>query len=132
MKQIILPSTILEFTWLVIESSMEENGLVPSPKEEISSPQYRTVFEIHIHYFSVFFIYTGNFQVPPEKSYLHPKCQFLPKTSIWPKSLLYKPEKWLNIPPHEVTLDIWLYVFSCNRTLEAIILKHKGILKGAL
>ena len=27
MKQIILPSTILEFTWLVIDGSMEENGL---------------------------------------------------------------------------------------------------------
>ena len=27
MKQIILPSTILEFPWLVIDGSMEENGL---------------------------------------------------------------------------------------------------------
>ena len=29
MKKIILPSTILEFTWLVIDSFMEENGLAP-------------------------------------------------------------------------------------------------------
>ena len=29
----------------------------------------------------------------------HLKCQFPPKISIWPKSLLYKPfEKWLNPP----------------------------------
>ena len=27
MKQIILPSTILEFTWLVIDGFMEENGV---------------------------------------------------------------------------------------------------------
>ena len=38
MKQIILPSTILEFTWLVIDGFMEENGLAPSPKKEIRSP----------------------------------------------------------------------------------------------
>ena len=35
MKQIFLPSTILEFTWLVIEDSMEENGLAHSPKKDI-------------------------------------------------------------------------------------------------
>ena len=29
MKQIILPSTILEFAWLVIDYFLEENGLVP-------------------------------------------------------------------------------------------------------
>ena len=29
MKQIILPSTILEFTWFAIDGFMEENGLVP-------------------------------------------------------------------------------------------------------
>ena len=40
-KQIILSSTILEFTWLVIDSFMEENGLDPSPKKDITSPQYR-------------------------------------------------------------------------------------------
>ena len=41
MKQIILPSTVLEFTWLVIYGFMEENGLAPFPKKEIRSPQYR-------------------------------------------------------------------------------------------
>ena len=46
---------------------MEKNGLDPSPKEEISFPQNKTLFEIHIDYFSLFFTYTGNFQVPPEK-----------------------------------------------------------------
>ena len=57
MEQIILPLTVLEFAWLVIEGFMEENGLVPSPKKDISSLQYRTLFEIHSHYFSLFFIY---------------------------------------------------------------------------
>ena len=40
-KQITLPSTVLEFTWLVIDGFMEENGLVLSPKKEIRTPQYR-------------------------------------------------------------------------------------------
>ena len=38
MKQVILPSTILEFTWLVIDGFIEENSLSPSPKKEIRSP----------------------------------------------------------------------------------------------
>ena len=38
MKQIILPSIVLEFTWLVIDGFMEENA--PSPKKEIRTPQY--------------------------------------------------------------------------------------------
>ena len=29
MKQLILPSTILEFRWLVIDGFIEENGLAP-------------------------------------------------------------------------------------------------------
>ena len=29
MKQMILPSTVLEFTWLAIDDFMEENGLAP-------------------------------------------------------------------------------------------------------
>ena len=36
-----LPSIVLEFTWLVIDGFMEENGLAPSPKKEIRTPQYR-------------------------------------------------------------------------------------------
>ena len=35
MKQIISPSHVLEFTWLVIDGFMEENDLAPSPKKEI-------------------------------------------------------------------------------------------------
>ena len=42
MKQIILPSTVLEFTWLVIDGFMEENSLAPSSKKEIKTPQYRS------------------------------------------------------------------------------------------
>ena len=39
MKQIILPSAILGFTWLVINGPMEENDLALSPKKDISSRQ---------------------------------------------------------------------------------------------
>ena len=50
MKQIILPSTVLEFTWLVIDGFMEENGLAPlSPKKEIRTSPIQKVpkkFEI--------------------------------------------------------------------------------------
>ena len=38
MTQIILPSIILEFPWLVIDGFMEDNGLAPSSLKEISSP----------------------------------------------------------------------------------------------
>ena len=39
MKQIILPSTILEFTQLVIYGFMEENGLAPPlPKRKLGPP----------------------------------------------------------------------------------------------
>ena len=33
MKQMILPSTILGFTWLIIDGFMEENGLAPISQE---------------------------------------------------------------------------------------------------
>ena len=82
MKQIILLLTILEFTQLVIDGFMEENSPAPSNKKDISSLQYRILFKIHIHYFSLFFIYTGDFQAPPEKNHPHPKCEFQPKISI--------------------------------------------------
>ena len=38
-KQIILASTIFEFTWLVIDGFMEENRLGPCPSKDISSHQ---------------------------------------------------------------------------------------------
>ena len=39
MKQIILPSTILELTWLVIDDFMEENDLTsPLPKRKLGPP----------------------------------------------------------------------------------------------
>ena len=41
MKQIILPSTVLEFTWLVIDGFMKKMAWPPSPKKEIKSPQQR-------------------------------------------------------------------------------------------
>ena len=40
-KQIILPSTILEFPLLVSDGFMEGNGLAPSSKKEIRSTRYR-------------------------------------------------------------------------------------------
>ena len=48
--------------------------------------------------FTIF--YTESFQVLPEKNHPRLKCQFLPKISIWRKSLLCKhSEKWLSPPP---------------------------------
>ena len=35
MKQIILPSSVLEFTWLAIDGFMEENGLAPLSQREL-------------------------------------------------------------------------------------------------
>ena len=59
--------------------------------------------------YSIFLIYVGNFQVPPEKHHPHLKFQFPPKMPIWPKPLLYKPEKWLNLPFHHPGgCNLWL------------------------
>ena len=41
MKQIIFPSIVLEFKWLVNDGFMDENGLALTPKKEIRTPQYR-------------------------------------------------------------------------------------------
>ena len=41
--------------------------------------------------YSLFFKYTGNFQVPPEKNHPQPKFQFSLVIQIWPKFVLYKP-----------------------------------------
>ena len=48
MKQIILPLTVLEFTRLVIDGFMEENGLAPSPKKEIRFPQSQSPSYINL------------------------------------------------------------------------------------
>ena len=45
--------------------------------------------------YSLFF-YTGSFQVPLEKNHPHLRYLFPLKIPICPKSLLYKPQKWLN------------------------------------
>ena len=37
--------------------------------------------------YSLFFIYLGNFEVPPEKNYPYPKYQFPLKIAVWPKYL---------------------------------------------
>ena len=52
---------------------------------------------------TIFFLFEIRiiFQVTPEKSHPHLKCQFRPKIPVWLKSFLYKPsEKWLkHLPP---------------------------------
>ena len=49
--------------------------------------------------FTIF--YTRSFQIPLEKNHHHIKCEFLPKTPISPKTLIYKcSDKWFNpLPP---------------------------------
>ena len=39
-------STKSEFTWLVIDGFMEENGLAHPPEKNISSPQYKQIFVV--------------------------------------------------------------------------------------
>ena len=81
--------------------------------------------------YSLFFIYGENFQVPPEKNHHHPKCQLPPKILIWHKSLLYKPSENDSVTPilprrdekYEISLDMLMYIFNCNKTVEAIMLK---------
>ena len=48
MKQIILPSTVLEFTWFAIDDSMEENGLahLPLQKRKLRPPNKKGSQEI--------------------------------------------------------------------------------------
>ena len=48
MKQIILPSSVLEFTWFVIDGSMEKNGLAhfPLQKSKLSPPSKKGPQEI--------------------------------------------------------------------------------------
>ena len=49
MMQIILPSTVLEFLWLIIDGSMEEDGLASSLRKDIKTPSIQKVpkkFEI--------------------------------------------------------------------------------------
>ena len=48
-------------------------------------------FFVCLRFIFIIFIYTGNFQVSPEKKSLHPKTQSPPKIPICPKFLLYKP-----------------------------------------
>ena len=38
MKQMILPSTVPEFTWLIIDGFMEENGLAPLSQKKKLRP----------------------------------------------------------------------------------------------
>ena len=78
------------------------------------------IFFFVSHSYSLFFVFTGNFQVLPQKNHPHPKCQFPPKIQVLPKFLLYKPpEKLLNpLPPSlsedanfEIPLDRSMYSF---------------------
>ena len=49
MKHIILPSTVLEFTWLVIDGYMDENGITPLSQKGHQDPPTQKVpkkFEI--------------------------------------------------------------------------------------
>ena len=80
-KQIILESTVLEFTWLVTDGFMGEYGLVPPPqKRKLGPPNtwdpqeiwniprliFSFLLKICIHYFP-----TGSFQVPTKKNHPH-------------------------------------------------------------
>ena len=128
-EQTIFPSTILEFTWLIIDGFMVENSLAPSLKRVTPNTESPKKFEIFSasttwyspitigiiflvwNSYSLFFICTGSFQVQPEKNHPHPNCQFPPKIPIWTKSLLYKPyEKCLTTCSPSITqgaCELW-------------------------
>ena len=81
------------------KTDYEEVVRAGDQKWEMVEITIRIIFFVWDSY-SLFFIYAGNFQVPPEQNHPRPKCQFPLKIPIWPKFLLYKPsEKWLNPPP---------------------------------
>ena len=71
----------------------------------------------------LFFIYVGNFQVPSKKitptqsANSHPKSQF--DLSPYYINLV----KNGSFPNYEIPLDMSMYIFNCNKTVEAITLK---------
>ena len=71
----------------------------------------------------MFFIYVGNFQVPSKKitptqsANSHPKSQF--DLSPYYINLV----KNGSFPNYEIPLDMSMYIFNCNETVEAITLK---------
>ena len=85
----------------------------------------------------LFFIYKGNFKVQPEKIYpsqnanSHPKSRFdlssyyinLLKNGLTSSAPppLPSPREYVN---YKVPLDRSMYIFNCNKTVEAIILKY--------
>ena len=90
------------------------------------------LFEIHVRYF---FTHTGNFRVPliknhpTQKANSHSKSKFdlssyyinLLKNGSTPPPLLPSPTEDTK---YEIPLDRPLYIFNCNKTVEAIILKY--------
>ena len=66
-KQIILPSTVVEFTWLAIDDFMEENGLAPLSQKGNKDPLMKMVSK-------KFKIFSGPSYKNSANS--HPKSQF--------------------------------------------------------
>ena len=59
---------------------------VGEQKWEIVEITIGIIFFFCLRYvFTIF--YRGSFQIPSDKNYPYPKCQFSPKIPIWPKSL---------------------------------------------
>ena len=117
MKQITLPWSFLEFTWLVIDGFMEENSLALFLKKgpthyrtfqevwNFCSPYYKIcsyynwshffycLFEIHINYF----LYAQGFLSPTWK-----------KSPPLKVPIVCKPyEKWLTNPPPHHPGEMW-------------------------
>ena len=65
------------------KTDYQEVVRVGDQKWEMVEITIRIIF-FCLRFIFTIFIYTGNFQVPPEKYHLHSKCQFPPKIPIWP------------------------------------------------
>ena len=83
MKQIILSSTILKFTWLVIDGFMEENGLVLLSQKAIRSLQYRRFPQ-------------ENLPTPNYKTQTHTKISPPQKEYLWIGGSIYHENRDIN------------------------------------
>ena len=99
---------------------------VGDQKWEIVEIIIRIIFFVWDSYL-LFFIYAGNFPVPPEKKSPPPRKPIPTQNPNLPISLLkngsVSPPSPRGDADYEISLDMSMYIFNCNKTVEAIILK---------
>ena len=149
-EQTIFPSTILEFTWLIIDGFMGENSLAPSLKRvtpNTESPKKFEIFSasttwyspitigiiflvwIHIHYsLYVQGVFKSNLKkiTPTQIANSHLKSQFELSPCYINLMKNVSPPAPLPSPRghvnYEIPLDMSMYIFNCSKPAEAVIL----------